>query len=64
MDEFKEIYLIDFSADAINLRTAEFETLYEAELTAKAFSRLYHPEEIKLLQVRTRFVNSKKDDKV
>ncbi len=63
MDEFKKTYLVDFSINMNDLRTAEFEDDYDARLAANTLSKFFHPGEIKLLQIRIRYDKNEEFDK-
>ena len=63
MDEFKKTYLVDFSINTNDLRTAKYEDDYDAKLAANTLSNFFHPGEIKLLQIRIRYDKNEEFDK-
>ena len=62
MDEFKKTYLVDFAINMDDLRTGEYGDDYDARLAANTLSKFFHPGEIKLLQIRIRYVKNEEDD--
>lgn len=63
MENFKKTYLVDFSFNAGDLRTANFDEEYEAKQAVEAISIFFLPEEINLLQMRIRYDKPEDDEK-